>query len=146
MVFQSSFLSSSAICLVTLLSTSVKSYFPSANSFPSRETHRFRTATKKLDVPSARSKKPGNNFSQVSSPYMSSLPVFFAFICASHVSWEARDEDSSPSSMFRITSRKDGIEPVVIALILGIVTVGEVAWAVKGIAEPPRINLLLVSS
>lgn len=37
------------------------------------------------------------------------------------------------------------MDPVVIALILGIVTVGDVACAVKGIAEPPRINLSRVS-
>src|ERR1700712_3453274 len=44
------------------------------------------TETKKLDVPSARSKKSGNNFNQVSSPYMTIFPESFAFICASHVS------------------------------------------------------------
>lgn len=70
------------------------------------------------------------------------LPVFFAFICASHVSWEAKDDDSSPSLIFRMTSRKEGIDPVVIAFILGIVTVGEVACAVKGMAPPLRISLL----
>lgn len=43
--------------------------------------------------------------------------------------------------MLRITSRKDGIDPVVIALILGMVTVGEVAWAVNGMALPLRISL-----
>lgn len=101
----------------------------------------YRTATKKLEVPSARSKNPGKSFNHVSSPYKSIFPVFLAFICASHVSWEASDEDSSPSSMFSMTSRKDGIEPVVMALILGMVTVGDVACAVKGIAEPSRISL-----
>ena len=39
-------------------------------------------------------------------------------------------------------SRKDGTEPVVRALTRGIVTVGGVAWAVKGIAEPSLIKLL----
>lgn len=82
----------------------------------------------------------------MSSPYISSFPVSFAFICASHVSWEASDDDSSPSSMFKMTSRNDGIDPVVMALILGMVTVGDVACAVKGIAEPSRINLSRVSS
>ena len=47
----------------------------------------------------------------------------------------------SDSAKFRITSRKDGIDPVVIALILGIVIVGDVAWAVKGIAAPDEIKL-----
>lgn len=47
----------------------------------------------------------------------------------------------SDSAKLRMTSRKDGIEPVVIALILGIVIVGEVACAVKGIAAPEEIRL-----
>lgn len=33
------------------------------------------------------------------------------------------------------------MEPVVMAFILGIVTVGEVACAVKGIAKPSRMSL-----
>lgn len=37
------------------------------------------------------------------------------------------------------------MDPVVMALILGMVTVGDVACAVKGIAEPSRINLSRVS-
>lgn len=41
----------------------------------------------------------------------------------------------------RTTSENDGTEPVVIAFILGIVTVGELACAVKGIAAPLRIKL-----
>jgi hypothetical protein len=45
--------------------------------------------------------------------------------------------------MFNITSKKDGTEPVVIALSRGIVTVGELAWAVKGRAAPERIRLLI---
>lgn len=40
-------------------------------------------------------------------------------------------------------SRKEGMEPVVIALRRGIVTVGAVAWAVKGIAWPSRMSLCL---
>lgn len=40
-----------------------------------------------------------------------------------------------------MTSRKEGIDPVVIALIRGIVIVGDVAWAVKGIAAPDLIRL-----
>jgi len=38
------------------------------------------TATKKLEVPSIRSKLPGKSFIQVSSPYMTIFPVPFAFI------------------------------------------------------------------
>ena len=47
----------------------------------------------------------------------------------------------SDSAILRITSEKDGTEPVVMAFIRGIVTVGELAWAVKGIAAPVRIKL-----
>lgn len=47
----------------------------------------------------------------------------------------------SDSAKFRMTSRKDGTEPVVIAFTRGMVIVGDVAWAVKGIAAPDRINL-----
>jgi hypothetical protein len=47
----------------------------------------------------------------------------------------------SDSAILRMTSEKDGTEPVVMAFIRGIVTVGELAWAVKGIASPVRINL-----
>jgi hypothetical protein len=72
---------------------------------------------------------------------MTSLPSPFAFICASHVSCVARVDEVSDSAKLRITSRKEGIEPVVIALILGIVIVGEVACAVKGIATPFEIRL-----
>jgi hypothetical protein len=99
------------------------------------------TETKKLVVPSARSKVPGNSFNQVSSPYITSFPVPLAFICASHVSCDAKLELSSPSSRLSTTSRKEGIEPVVIALSRGIVTVGEVACAVKGRAAPSRMSL-----
>ena len=47
----------------------------------------------------------------------------------------------SDSAKFRITSRKEGIDPVVIALTLGMVMVGEVAWAVKGTAAPDLMRL-----
>jgi hypothetical protein len=99
------------------------------------------TETKKLVVPSIRSKVPGNNFSHVSSPYMTSFPVPLALIWASHVSCHAKVDVSSVSSRFRMTSRKEGMEPVVMALSLGIVTVGDVACAVKGMAAPSRISL-----
>jgi hypothetical protein len=48
----------------------------------------------------------------------------------------------SDSAMLRITSRNEGTEPVVIAFNRGIVTVGELAWAVKGKAAPARIKLM----
>ena len=99
------------------------------------------TETKKLDVPSAREKVPGNNFSQVSSPYITSFPSGFAFSCASQVSWCAKLEVVSDSAKFNMTSRKEGIEPVVIALTRGIVMVGDVACAVKGIAAPDLMRL-----
>lgn len=103
------------------------------------------TETKKLLVPSARSKKSGNNFNHVSSPYITSFPVpfsnCFALICANHVSWVARVEVVSDSAKFKITSTKEGIEPVVIAFTRGMVMVGEVAWAVNGRAEPCRTRL-----
>lgn len=51
-------------------------------------------------------------------------------------------EDVSDSAMFSITSRNDGTDPVVIAFKRGIVTVGELAWAVNGKAAPDRIKLL----
>ncbi len=87
--------------------------------------------------------------SQVSSPYITSLRAHllfhFSFICASQVSCDASDEVVSDSAKLRITSRNDGIDPVVIALILGMVIVGEVAWAVKGIAAPSEIKLKIIS-
>lgn len=43
--------------------------------------------------------------------------------------------------MFKITSRNDGTDPVVMAFNRGIVTVGELAWPVKGSAAPDRIKL-----
>ena len=69
----------------------------------------------------------------------------FSFICASQVSCDASDEVVSDSAKLRIISRNDGIDPVVIALILGMVIVGEVAWAVKGIAAPSEIKLRIIS-
>lgn len=47
----------------------------------------------------------------------------------------------SDSAKFRMRSRKDGIEPVVMAFIRGIVIVGELACAVKGNAAPDLIKL-----
>lgn len=99
------------------------------------------TETKKLDVPSARPKNPGNSFNHVSSPYMTSLPPSLARSWASHVSWSAREEVVSDSRKLRITSRKVGTEPVVMAFTRGMVMVGEVAWAVKGMAKPSRMRL-----
>jgi hypothetical protein len=62
---------------------------------------------------------------------MTSLPLplskFLALICASQVSCVASVDEVSDSAKFRITSTKDGIEPVVMALTRGIVMVGEVA-------------------
>lgn len=52
----------------------------------------------------------------------------------------------SDSAKFRMTSRNDGIEPVVMALIRGMVMVGDAAWAVKGMAEPSEINLWRIIS
>ena len=85
------------------------------------------TETKKLDVPSLRENISGNNFSQVSSPYMTNLPPGLARSCAGQVSWVAKEDDESDSAKFRITSRKEGMEPVVIAFTRGIVIVGGVA-------------------
>lgn len=99
------------------------------------------TDTKKLEVPSARSNVSGNSFNHVSSPYMTILPVPFAFICASHVSCVASVEEVSDSAKLRIKSMNDGVEPVVMALIRGIVIVGEVAWAVNGMASPLAMRL-----
>jgi hypothetical protein len=99
------------------------------------------TETKKLDVPSALKNVSGNSLSQVSSPYMTNFPLFLFFICASHVSWFASVEVVSDSAKLSITSRKEGIEPVVMAFTLGMVIVGDVAWAVKGRASPERIRL-----
>lgn len=68
-----------------------------------------------------------------------------SFICASHVSCDASVEVVSDSEKLRITSRNEGMDPVVIALILGMVMVGDVAWAVKGIADPSEIRLRSIS-
>jgi hypothetical protein len=89
------------------------------------------TETKKLLVPSARSKKSGKSFNQVSSPYMTSLPLplskSLALICASQVSCVPSEEVVSDSAKFRMRSTKDGMEPVVMALTRGNVMVGELA-------------------
>ena len=47
----------------------------------------------------------------------------------------------SDSAKFRITSRKEGTDPVVMALIFGMVIVGGLALAVNGNASPDRIKL-----
>ena len=52
----------------------------------------------------------------------------------------------SDSAKFRMTSRKEGMDPVVIALTRGMVMVGDVACAVKGIAAPDLIRLPLAVS
>lgn len=72
---------------------------------------------------------------------MTSFPDFFSFIWASQVSWDESEEVVSDSAKFKMTSRKEGIDPVVMALILGMVIVGDVAWAVKGIAAPLAMRL-----
>lgn len=99
------------------------------------------TETKKLEVPSARENVPGKSFSQVSSPNMTSFPFARSFSCVIQVSWLERLEVVSDSAKFRMTSRKEGIDPVVIALIRGMVIVGDVACAVKGMAAPDRTRL-----
>lgn len=99
------------------------------------------TETKKLVVPSVRANVSGNNLSHVSSPNMISFPSGLSFNWDSQVSWFARVEVVSDSAKLRITSRNDGIDPVVIAFTLGIVIVGEVACAVKGIPDPDRMRL-----
>lgn len=58
------------------------------------------------------------------------------------MSWSARLEDVSDSAKLRIMSRNEGMDPVVIALTRGMVTVGAVAWAVNGSAKPSEIKLL----
>lgn len=73
---------------------------------------------------------------------MTSFPPGLAASCASHVSWFASVEVVSDSAKFRITSRNEGIDPVVMAFTRGMVIVGEVAWAVKGMADPEAIRLL----
>lgn len=47
----------------------------------------------------------------------------------------------SDSAKLRITSTKEGTEPVVMAFTRGIVMVGAPAWAVKGRAAPVRMSL-----
>jgi hypothetical protein len=46
--------------------------------------------------------------------------------------------------MFRMRSTKEGIDPVVIDLSLGIVTVGDRAFAVKGKALPSLMRLQMM--
>ena len=53
----------------------------------------------------------------------------------------ARLDVVSDSAKLRMTSRKEGMDPVVMALTRGMVIVGEVAWAVNGIAAPDRMRL-----
>lgn len=65
---------------------------------------------------------------------------------ANHVSCTANVELVSDSAKFKMRSTKEGVVPVVSALILGIVIVGEEAWAVKGIAEPLAIKLYVLSN
>ena len=72
---------------------------------------------------------------------MTNFPPCFALSCASQVSCVANVEVVSDSAKFRMTSRKEGMDPVVIAFTLGIVIVGDAAWAVKGSAAPSRIKL-----
>lgn len=50
----------------------------------------------------------------------------------------------SVSSKFKIRSTNEGIEPVVRDLIFGIVTVGDRALEVNGMALPSRIRLMRV--
>lgn len=99
------------------------------------------TETKKLEVPSDRSNVFGKSLSHVSSPYMTSLPFSLFLICASQVSWFASVDVVSDSAKLSMTSRKEGIEPVVIAFTRGMVIVGDVACAVKGRASPDLIKL-----
>ena len=80
--FQSLRFSSEGMFLVTLLSTSVKSWHLILSivldiiHYPKEQAL---TDTKKLEVPSTREKVSGNNFSQVSSPYMTSFPPRLSF-------------------------------------------------------------------
>ena len=47
----------------------------------------------------------------------------------------------SDSAKLRMASKNDGTDPVVMALIRGMVIVGGAAWAVNGIAAPDRMRL-----
>ena len=143
MPFQSVFRSSVSMCLVTLLSTSIKSCAVgfSLLAIHSGEQMILLTETKKLVVPSDLVKSFGNNFSQVSSPYIASLLSFLRLNCKGQESWSARVDDVSDSAKLSMTSKKDGIEPVVIAFTRGMVIVGEVACAVNGTAAPERMSL-----
>lgn len=72
---------------------------------------------------------------------MTNFPLSLAFNCASHVSCVASVDVVSDSAKLRMTSKNEGIEPVVMAFTRGMVMVGEVAWAVYGKALPERIRL-----
>lgn len=109
--------------------------------FGNSSTSKGPTETKKLEVPSARSNVSGKSLSHVSSPNIANIPVFFAFIWASQVSCVASVEVVSDSAKLNIISRNEGTDPVVIALTLGIVMVGAVAWAVKGKPAPSTMSL-----
>ena len=50
-------------------------------------------------------------------------------------------DEVSASSKLRMRSTNEGTDPVVIDLSFGIVTVGDLALAVKGIALPSRMRL-----
>lgn len=92
-------------------------------------------------MPSERENTSGNSFNQVSSPYMSSFPWGFEPSCPGQVSWLANVDVVSDSAKLSMTSKKEGMDPVVNALILGIVMVGDAAWAVNGMAAPSLIRL-----
>ena len=77
---------------------------------------------------------------------MTKLPSGFVLNWESQVSWVANVEVVSDSAKLRMTSRNDGIEPVVMALMRGIVMVGEVACAVNGTAAPDLIRLETAST
>jgi hypothetical protein len=57
----------------------------------------------------------------------------------------ARVELVSDSAKLSTTSRKLGTDPVVMALTLGIVMVGGLAWPVNGTAAPDLIRLGMLS-
>jgi hypothetical protein len=68
-----------------------------------------------------------------------------AFKPCSQVSSLERLDASSLSAILSATSRKDGFDPIVIALMHEIVRLGGFACAVNGIAEPDLIRLKLLS-
>ena len=99
------------------------------------------TDTKKLVVPSNLSNVPGNNRSQVSSPYITIRFPNPTLSCVSRLSWCAKLDVPSDSAILKIMSEKDGTEPVIMAFSRGMVTVGGSARAVNGCAAPDRISL-----